>query len=100
MPKLFFFNNVLKVFQDIIKMTEEINDEQIAPYQHEDEETFHLRTTYEAALRETKPELNDDTIRLIALMVVKKARYGVLYEQDIEDLIAKLNAEIIEFYSR
>lgn len=79
--------------------TPALEDVQIAPYQHEDEETFHLRTTYEEALREAQPELDEEVIGLVALMVVNKARYGVVYEDNVEKLIADLNASIREFYS-
>jgi hypothetical protein len=69
------------------------------PLQHEDMESFTLRITYEQALREVKPDLDDATIMLIAMMVIKKARYGVVYEPEVEDLIQDLNQEIQKYYS-
>ena len=69
------------------------------PFQHEDDETFQLRITYEQALREADPDLDEETIVIIASMVVKKARYGVNYENDVEQLIEDFNNKIFSFYS-
>ena len=69
------------------------------PLQHEDEETYLLRITYEQALREAVPDLDEATVLVLASMVVKKARYGIVYEEDIEKIINKVNTDIINFYS-
>lgn len=71
---------------------------ELAPLQHEEEETFELRTLYEQALSESYPEIDASTARVIALMVVKKARYGVIYEEAVENLINEVNIRIIEYY--
>lgn len=79
---------------------EEIIEIEGVPFQHEDDETFQLRTTYEQALREADPDLDDETIVVVASMVVKKARYGVNYEDDVEQLIEQLNNKIRDFFSQ
>lgn len=76
-----------------------LEDEQITPYQHEDIETATLRMTYEEALRETDPSLDEETVTIIAQMVIKKARYGVVYENQVEDLIKEINEKIRKNYS-
>ena len=70
------------------------------PFQHEDEETFQLRIIYEDALRGVSSDLDENTITVIASMVVKKARYGVNYEDELEQLIEDFNEKIQEFYSQ
>ena len=76
-----------------------IEDTQIIPYQHEDIETATLRMTYEESLRETEPSLDEETVTIIAQMVIKKARYGVVYENQVEDLIREINEKIKKNYS-
>ena len=79
-------------------MTEPDHNEDGFIFEHEDEETFQLRIVYQQALQQAVPDLDDETINLIALMVVKKARYGINYEEMVEDLINQLNTEIMAFY--
>ena len=83
----------------VIEDNEEIEIEGI-PFQHEDDETFTLRVTYEQALREAIPNLDEETITILASAVVKKARYGVNYEEDVEQLIVDYNSQIEEFYAQ
>lgn len=68
------------------------------PFQHEDTETYTLRLTYQQALRETRPDIDESTNLVIASMVVKKARYGVVYEEDVEEFITTINADIEAYY--
>jgi hypothetical protein len=90
--------------QDInLPPTEEVEETlelKKVPFQHEDEETFELRLTYEQALKEVEPNLDEESATMIALMVVKKARYGVNYEEEVELLIEDLNRRIRQFYSQ
>ncbi len=79
---------------------EEVIEIEAVPFQHEDDETFQLRVTYEQALRDANPDLDDETIVIVASMVVKKARYGVNYEDDVEQLIEDLNNKIRAFFSQ
>lgn len=88
----------VNIDQELPIQEEEIIEED-KPFQHEDEETYLLRITYEQALRETGIELDDDAIVVIASMVVKKAKYGVVYEKEIEDVITDLNTAIRDFYT-
>ena len=79
---------------------EEVLEIEAIPFQHEDDETFQLRITYEQAIREADPNLDEETITIVASMVVKKARYGVNYEEDVEQLIEDFNNKIRDFYSQ
>lgn len=47
--------------------------------------------TYKEALTKNYPELDEETVNVIAEIVVKKAKYGVTYEEEVEDLIAGIN---------
>lgn len=83
-------------------MSQESVELERTPFQHEDDETFTLRVTYEYALLEAgvglEFEVELEQFTAIASMVVKKARYGVVYEDKIEEFIDNLNRFIKKYY--
>lgn len=74
-------------------------EEEIPIRVYEERETLDLFNVYYAALKEAHPDYSDEQISIITYMVIKKAKYGIEYEEEVENLIDVVNASIRAYYS-
>jgi hypothetical protein len=74
-------------------------EEEIPIRVYEEKETLDLLEIYRNALLEAHPEYSDIQIIVLSEMVVKKAKFGIEYESEVEKLISEVNNSIRDYYS-